>query len=87
MKMWEKKSVTIPTAEAYGEYDVTRTQDVPKEQLESQGITAVEGETIPSMMWALKVLKVTEDTVTVDVNHPLAGKTLNFDLELVDFKD
>lgn len=85
MKIGEKKSISLAPSDAYGEYDENRTQDFPLTDLTAQGITPVEGETVPSMMWELKVIKVSEDTVTLDVNHPLAWKTLNFDLELVDF--
>ena len=85
MKIGETKSVTLAPADAYGEYDETKTQEFPLSDLTAQWITPVEGETVPSAIWELKVITVTEDTVTLDVNHPLAWKTLNFDLELVDF--
>ena len=85
MKIGEKKTVTLSAADAYGEYSEENTQEFPLTDLTAQGITPIEGETVPSMMWELKVLKVTEETVTLDVNHPLAGETLTFDLELVNF--
>jgi cyclophilin family peptidyl-prolyl cis-trans isomerase/FKBP-type peptidyl-prolyl cis-trans isomerase 2 len=85
MKIGEVKSVTLAPADAYGEYDETKTQDFPLTDLTAQGITPIAWETVPSMMGELKVINVTEDTVTLDINHALAGKTLNFELELVDF--
>ena len=87
MKIGDIKTVTLTPADAYGEYDETRNQDVPLSDLTSAWITPVAGGTVPSMMWELKVIAVTEETVTLDINHPLAGKILNFDIELVDFLD
>lgn len=87
MKIGEKKTITLTPAEAYGEYDEANTQDFPITDLTSQWITPVEWGTVPSIMWELKVVKVTEETVTLNVNHPLAGKTLTFELELIDFVD
>jgi FKBP-type peptidyl-prolyl cis-trans isomerase 2 len=37
-------------------------------------------------MWNLPILAVDEDTVTIDWNNPMAGKTLNFDIELVEIE-
>jgi FKBP-type peptidyl-prolyl cis-trans isomerase SlyD len=37
-------------------------------------------------MTPIRVHKVTENTVIVDFNHPLAGKTLNFDVKIKDIK-
>ncbi len=85
MKIGEKKSITLSPADAYGEYDEERTQEFPLADLAAQWITPEVWGTVPSMMWELKVLAVSDDMVTLDVNHPLAGKTLNFDLEIVDF--
>lgn len=87
MIIGEKKTVTLAPADAYGEYSEENTQEFPLTDLTAQGITPVAGETVPSMMWELKVISVNEETVTLDVNHPLAGQTLIFDLELVNFAD
>lgn len=85
MKIGDKKTVTLAPVDAYGEYSEENTQEFPLSDLTAQGITPVAGETVPSMMWQLKVITVTEETVILDVNHPLAGQTLIFDLELVNF--
>ncbi len=90
MKIGEIKTVTLAPADAYWEYDNSTTRDFPLIELTNQWITPVEWETITSAVWELKVIKVNEDTVTIEidpaqVNHPLAGKTLIFELELVDF--
>ena len=85
MKIGDKKTITLAPADAYGEYDETKTEEFPLADLTAQGITPVAWETVPSAIWDLKVIAVTEDSVTLDVNHSLAGKTLIFDLELVDF--
>jgi FKBP-type peptidyl-prolyl cis-trans isomerase 2 len=87
MKIWEIKNVTLAPVDAYGEYDETKIQEFPLSDLNAQWIISVVWQTVSSLIGELKVLAVTEDTVTLDVNHPLAGKTLIFDLELVDFVD
>ncbi|MCB1869256.1 MAG: peptidylprolyl isomerase [Gammaproteobacteria bacterium] len=87
MVVGEKKSVRIPSEEAYGEHSDELVQQVPKnvlpEEIEvSIGMplqaTGPEGEVLNMM-----VTQVNEDSIQVDANHPLAGKALNFDIELV----
>lgn len=85
MKIGDKKSIVLEPTEAYGEYDVTKTQEFPLADLKAQWMTPVEWEYLQSVMWKLKILKVTEDTVTLDVNHPLAGESLNFEIEFIKF--
>ena len=85
----EKKTVTIPKSEAYGDHEPALVFAVPNERL-PEGIT--EGTVLtlmtphgPSM---ITVVSLNEDnTSTLDHNHPLAGKTLIFDLEVVTISD
>jgi len=82
--------VTIAPADAYGEYSEDRVQQVPKEAFAE--MEKVE----PGMMVTaqteggqvnLVVTEVDESTVTVDANHPLAGKSLTFDVTVEEVRD
>ena len=87
MKVDESKKFTIPSAEAYGEpneelvYEVPRVS-IPAELKPHEGQRLVsnleDGRQIP-----VTVTKVAEDTITLDANHPLAGKDLTFDIKIV----
>ncbi len=82
----EKKTITIPSAEAYGLIDQTKVFEIPKTQLPA-GVEAELGSKL-TMQTAggavvVKVVKVTEKSVFIDANHMLAGKDLIFDIELV----
>ncbi len=85
MSEGESKTVTVPPEEAYGErnpaleQEVART-DLPESVHEGAQLRAVQGDReIP--VW---VRKLDDDSAVIDANHPLAGKTLVFDLELVE---
>lgn len=87
MKVGEKKTITIPMNEAYGPHQADLVMEIPRDQLSKDLVPAVgqhlqstskDGQTI-----VVTVTKVTDTTITVDANHPLAGKDLTFDLELV----
>lgn len=85
MKVGEKKTITIPASEAYGVSNPDMTQEVEKQYVPEgvqvgQQLTA-QGPQGPIMV---TVLEVKESTVVLDANHPLAGKDLIFDLEVVD---
>jgi len=82
--------VTVEPAEAYGEYSDDRIQQVPIEAFEE--MEKIE----PGMMVTaqsddgqinLLVTEVGEATVTVDANHPLAGKSLSFDVKVEAVRD
>ena len=81
----DRLQVKIAPADAYGEYDQALVQRVPRRTL--QGIASVRvGMRLqaqgPEGPQALTVTQVTGDMVTLDGNHPLAGKHLNFEVEI-----
>ncbi|MGB2106370.1 MAG: FKBP-type peptidyl-prolyl cis-trans isomerase [Porticoccaceae bacterium] len=84
-------TVAVTAAEGYGEVQKELIQEVPKEAF--QGIDTIEvgmqfeaqtgqGGTVP-----VTVIDVTDELVTVDGNHPLAGKNLNFDVSIEDVRE
>lgn len=90
MKVNEKKTVTIPKEEAYGEPREDLIQEVDKNQLPEEikpevGMGLV-SKSPDGREMNLIVKDVKEDTIVVDGNHPLAGKDLVFDLEVVEIK-
>ncbi len=87
MTIGEKKTVEIESQNAYGDFNENLVSVVPKNQV-PEGIQVGEGLQATSPNGTpinVLVTEVTEETITVDANHPLAGKKLIFDLELVEF--
>lgn len=90
MKVGENKTVTIPCAEAYGERNDNAIATIDRSQL-PEGLEPRIGQqlsaTRPDGTGAIvTITKVEENSITVDGNHPLAGKDLTFDLNLVEIK-
>jgi FKBP-type peptidyl-prolyl cis-trans isomerase SlyD len=88
--------VTLSPADGYGEVDPSRIIDLPKAAFEVNGEIRedllVPGTTIPMMnsMGGVipgVVLEVTEDSVKMDLNHQMAGKTLNFKGEVLTVRE
>lgn len=84
----ESRTVKIPAAQAYGEWDeemlatVERSEmpeDLDPEVGQVLEVTNDDGEAFP-----VTVTEITDTSVTLDANHPLAGKDLNFTIELVE---
>jgi len=90
MTVGDSKSVEIEAAEAYGRRHEQLIQDVPREQLPDEMEPAVgmqlQAQGQDGQPIHLVVTDVKDETITVDGNHPLAGKDLAFDIELVDIK-
>ncbi len=86
----EKFKVVVEPKEGYGEYDDSLVQEVPRKQFEVAKPIEV-GDTFeaqtPTGPFMVRVTKVTDDQITVDGNHELAGKELFFDIEVVDVRD
>jgi FKBP-type peptidyl-prolyl cis-trans isomerase 2 len=87
MKLNEEKQIRIESKEAYGDPKPEMVQKVPKdalpkEQEPEEGMTLIIG--FPNgMRIPARITKVEGAEVTLDLNHPLAGKALNFKMKLV----
>ncbi|MEM5566816.1 peptidylprolyl isomerase [Psychroserpens sp. AS72] len=91
MKLNEKKTITIAKEEAYGNVNKELIIEVEKSKL-PQDMKPEVGMGLVSKSEDgqennLLVVEVKDDTIVVDGNHPLAGKDLIFDLEVVEIKD
>lgn len=89
MKIGETKSVTLEPKDAYGEYDETKVQTMRKKDMvsfEQAGIKIEAWADLPTQFGVFKIKEVQDEDVIIDINHALSGKTLNFDIELVDIK-
>ena len=84
MSVGESKTVNIPCVEAYGDLNEQLVAEVPKDRV-PEGVT--EGQMLQTMTQQgpmnVVVKEVKDDVVILDANHPLAGKDLIFDLEVV----
>jgi FKBP-type peptidyl-prolyl cis-trans isomerase SlyD len=85
-----KSIVTVPAAEAYGEKKPEAVFEAPKEHFPSE-IELVPGQVVhaegPDGPINFTVVELTEKGAVLDANHPLAGKTLHFELEIVDIRE
>jgi FKBP-type peptidyl-prolyl cis-trans isomerase SlyD len=81
----DRLQVKIAPAEGYGEYDRELVQQVPRRALKGIGNVRVgmqfQAQT-PEGPRAVTITQLSGDMVTLDGNHPLAGKNLNFDVEV-----
>ena len=84
MIVGESKTIEIEPENAYGNYIAEMVTIVGKNQVPEsiQVGETLQGNT-PNGPIIVKVVEITEDTVTLDANHPLAGKKLIFDLEVM----
>lgn len=82
--------VSVPPEEGYGVHHAGLVQEVPKsafggvDQVEVGMEFHAQG---PQGMFAVTVTAVEDETVTIDGNHPLAGKTLHFDVEITEVRE
>ena len=87
MVVGDKKKVLVPADEAYGPVNPEARQEVPRDMIPADipvepglqlQVQTPEGQVMP-----VTVVEVTDEQVTLDANHALAGKDLTFDIELV----
>ena len=91
MQVGEKKTVHIPAKQAYGERRMDMILHFPAAQVPNIDqihvgdhlyLTTAQGRPVP-----VTVIGVNPEGVTLDANHELAGKDLNFDIELVEVEE
>ena len=89
MAVGNEKKVTVKPEEAYGPVDPRAFQEIAKEKLPPEALKVgtmlmakgPQGQGVP-----VRVHEIKENTVIMDFNHPLAGKTLSFDVKITDIK-
>ena len=83
-------AVSVPPAEGYGRYDAALIQRVPKRSMQGSGEIKKGMQFQARTDDGIRVFTVTAvvgDMVTLDGNHPLADKTLNFDVKVVTVRE
>jgi FKBP-type peptidyl-prolyl cis-trans isomerase SlyD len=89
LKVGDQKKVQVKPEDGYGLPDKSLFHEIPRDKIPPEGqkagamlmSKAPDGRTIP-----MRVAEVRDQTVIVDLNHPLAGKMLNFDVKIKDIK-
>jgi FKBP-type peptidyl-prolyl cis-trans isomerase SlyD len=87
MKAGEEKRVKVKPEDGYGPVDPKGFQEFPKDKIPSEGLKVgavlmargPQGQQVP-----VRVHEIKENTVVLDLNHPMAGKTLVFDIKVLD---
>ena len=84
----ESKTITIPSDKAYGPHRAEMVLEVEKkhfpEDLEPRLEQQLQVSQPDGRAFVAKVTDISETTVTLDTNHPLAGKDLTFDIQLTE---
>ncbi len=88
MNVGDTTTVNIAAADAYGPYQPEGVQEVDRSMIPAEVKLEVGARlqaTGPdNQPMVLTIMAITDDKVTLDANHPLAGKDLTFDIELVE---
>ena len=86
MEKGEEKEFKIEPKDAYGERNPELVRKIPRDQLptEAQAGMLLMLRTPDGMQIPAEITEVTDEEVTIDLNHPLAGKNLNFKIKIVD---
>ncbi|MEM5836172.1 MAG: peptidylprolyl isomerase [Candidatus Aenigmatarchaeota archaeon] len=83
MKVGEKKKILIPPEKAFGERNEDLVKLIPEAKFKEQGIDAIPGSYVMVNNLKGKIISVDGGRVKIDFNHPLAGKSLEYEVEVV----
>ena len=89
MKVGEEKKIQVKPEDGYGPVNPDAFQEVPKDKLPPEALKVgtmlmaqgPQGQGIP-----VRVHEIKDTTVIMDFNHPMAGKTLSFDVKISEIK-
>jgi len=88
MKKGDEKEFKLTPAEAYGDPNPDLIKKIPKDKL-PQGQEPKQGmvlglKTPDGKQFPARITEVSDNDITIDLNHPLAGKNLNFKIKVID---
>jgi FKBP-type peptidyl-prolyl cis-trans isomerase SlyD len=89
MKVGGEKHVTVKPEDGYGKINPNAVQEVPKEKIPPNALkvgAVLAAKSPEGMIVPMTVREIKEKTVVMDLNHPMAGKTLVFDVKVVDIQ-
>jgi FKBP-type peptidyl-prolyl cis-trans isomerase SlyD len=90
MKIGDSKQVTVKPENAYGPVNKDAVSEIEKEKLPQDSLKVgmvLQGQNPDGRVIIARVVEIKENTVLLDYNHPLAGKTLNFDVKILAVQD
>jgi FKBP-type peptidyl-prolyl cis-trans isomerase SlyD len=91
MREGEKKDVVVSADEGYGEYDDELVLEIDRSEFPNPAKVERGDELVAELPdgdeVAMEVIEVKRDTVVVDANHPLAGKTLHYSVRVRSLRD
>jgi FKBP-type peptidyl-prolyl cis-trans isomerase SlyD len=89
MKVGDEKHVTVKPEDGFGKINPNAVQEFPKEKIPPNALkigAVLAAKNPDGMIVPMTVREIKEKTVVMDMNHPMAGKTLVFDVKVVDIQ-
>jgi len=89
MKVGGEKNVTVKPEDAYGQINPNGFQEIPKEKIPPNALkvgAVLQGQDDQGRPMLARIKEVKEKSVVIDLNHPMAGKTLVFNVKIVDIQ-
>jgi FKBP-type peptidyl-prolyl cis-trans isomerase 2 len=90
LKSGEKKTVTIPPEKAYGKRREGLTQKMPRNKFRAKGLekgNIIRYKTDKGAVRYATIAEIKGDNIIFDLNHPLAGQKITFDLEILEVQN
>ncbi|MCP4253748.1 MAG: peptidylprolyl isomerase [Candidatus Scalindua sp.] len=90
MEIGDSKQVTVTPEDAYGSVNEDAVSEIEKTYIPKDSLkvgAVLQGQSPDGRVIVARIVEIMEETVMLDYNHPLAGKTLNFDVEILDVQN
>lgn len=90
MKVGDSKQVTVKPEEGYGDISKEAFLEIKKEQIPENALKVgalLQSQSSDDQIVHARVTEIKEETVVLDFNHPLAGKTLYFAVKVLDIQE